>query len=382
MMHGLQLVCVVLGVGRVAAGGNRTSESSRDGKTFSLFSIVQFPNQVCTASSSSSSSTTYGTCYTSSECSTRGGSGDGNCAAGFGVCCVISTSTCSSTISTNTTYIQNPGYPSSYTPTTTGTCTYTVSKVSDDICQLRLDFQTMSGLATSTTAGACSDSFAAAGQTGKNPPSICGTNTGYHMYTEFGATSTDTISLTLTYASTTTAKTFNILARQISCTASWKAPLDCTQFFTGSAGNVKSYNFAGGQLLQSQYYTNCIRTEAGYCAIQWKESSTSSPDPFQMTLSPSTNAAAGTPPTSVCPASFIYIPNLSPDGITSLPVPASAMEFTSTMCGGAFGIEATAIPLALVSRTMPFVLGVYTDTTTTLTSPTTGFSMDYTQIAC
>merc|ERR1719430_818017 len=100
MMHGLQLVCVVLGVGRVAAGGNRTSESSRDGKTFSLFSIVQFPNQVCTASSSSSSSTTYGTCYTSSECSTRGGSGDGNCAAGFGVCCVISTSTCSSTIST------------------------------------------------------------------------------------------------------------------------------------------------------------------------------------------------------------------------------------------------------------------------------------------
>ena len=28
--------------------------------------------------------------------------------------------------------------------------------------------------------GACSDSFAAAGQTGSNPPSICGTNTGYH----------------------------------------------------------------------------------------------------------------------------------------------------------------------------------------------------------
>ena len=53
-------------------------------EAFSLFSIVQFPNQQCTASSST---TTYGTCYTSSECTTKGGSADGNCAAGFGVCC-------------------------------------------------------------------------------------------------------------------------------------------------------------------------------------------------------------------------------------------------------------------------------------------------------
>ena len=55
-------------------------------EAFSLFSIVQFPNQQCTASSSSS---TYGTCYTSSECTSKGGSSDGNCAAGFGVCCKL-----------------------------------------------------------------------------------------------------------------------------------------------------------------------------------------------------------------------------------------------------------------------------------------------------
>ena len=30
-----------------------------------------------------------GTCETSSECSTDGGSADGTCAAGFGVCCVF-----------------------------------------------------------------------------------------------------------------------------------------------------------------------------------------------------------------------------------------------------------------------------------------------------
>jgi hypothetical protein len=42
------------------------------------------------------------------------------------------------------------------------------------------------------------------------------------VYTEFGASSTDTISLTVTYGSTTTAKLWNILLRQISCTVSWK----------------------------------------------------------------------------------------------------------------------------------------------------------------
>ena len=38
----------------------------------------------------------------------------------------------------------------------------------------------MTGFYTGTS-GACGvDDFEAAGQTGKNPPTICGTNTGYH----------------------------------------------------------------------------------------------------------------------------------------------------------------------------------------------------------
>jgi hypothetical protein len=273
-----------------------------------------------------------------------------------------------------------PRYPSTYTPSTTGSCAYTVNKVQDDICQLRLDFQTFSGLATSTTVGMCTDYVTVAGQTGKNPPAICGTNTGYHMYAEFGTTSTDTATVTFTWGSTTTAKSYNILLRQISCTSTWKAPVDCTQYFTGISGNVKSYNFAGGQLLNSQYYTNCIRTEKGYCGIQWKESSTTSPDPFQMTKSPISNAASGIP--TACAASFIYIPNLSPDGINPLPVPDSKQEYYSHLCGGALGIDAKAVPMALITRQQPFILGVFTDTTTALTAPTTGFNLDYTQVGC
>ena len=139
--------------------------------------------------------------------------------------------------------------------------------------------------------------------------------------------------MTITYSSTTTAKKFNVLTRQISCTASWKAPEDCVQYFTGASGSVQSYNFQGGQLLTQQQYTNCVRTERGYCGqsrtyhilpltshispltyhlspltshlspltilllsgILWKESSSTSPDPFQMTANPSTVAGAGAP---------------------------------------------------------------------------------------
>ena len=48
-----------------------------------LFSVVQFPNEACNSGSGST-----GTCYTASECSTKSGTVDGTCAAGFGVCCL------------------------------------------------------------------------------------------------------------------------------------------------------------------------------------------------------------------------------------------------------------------------------------------------------
>merc|ERR1711892_614072 len=344
---------------------------NKTGRAFSLFSIVQFPNAGCT------SSTTYGTCYTATECSAAGGSADGNCAAGFGVCCLITTNSCGSTISTNTSYIRNPNYPSSYTPSSTGSCNFAINKSAADICQLRIDFQTMSGF--DETAGVCSDSLVTAGQTGKQPPTVCGTMTGYHMYTEFGTTTTDTVKLTLTYGSTTTAKTWNLLLRQISCDATWKAPTDCVQYFTGSIGTTQSYNFAGAQLLQGMYYTNCIRTEYGYCGIQYKESTGQTPDTFDFFPDSTTNAESSA---GGCPVSFVYIPNLSSDGVSALGIPSSTESFISVSCSQVLGLDGTAVSLALTTRAQPFIVGVYTDTTTTLTAPTTGFSLDYTQVPC
>ena len=72
--------------------------SERDGKVFGVFNVVTFPNSACAASNGYN-----GTCYTSSECTAKGGTASGTCASSFGVCCVFSIS-CGSSSSANNTY--------------------------------------------------------------------------------------------------------------------------------------------------------------------------------------------------------------------------------------------------------------------------------------
>lgn len=49
----------------------------------SLFTVVRFQNQGCIAASGDN-----GTCLTPTQCQQRGGSGNGVCANGFGICCI------------------------------------------------------------------------------------------------------------------------------------------------------------------------------------------------------------------------------------------------------------------------------------------------------
>ena len=151
-----------------------------------MFTIVNFKNEPCQSTDSlSSGSTQYrnGTCYTSSECGSKGGSSKGSCAAGFGVCCVFTYDTDSdTTINYNDSYIQNPGYPSTYGAT--NSLSYTVNKCSDDICWLRLDFETFSSVApTDTTEAsgyACNDMLTFSVSSGQTIPTLCGDLTGQH----------------------------------------------------------------------------------------------------------------------------------------------------------------------------------------------------------
>ena len=113
-----------------------------------------------------------GTCYSATECSDKGGKASGNCASGFGVCCLfVLSSTSKLTVKENNTYIQNPSFPSVYSETSA--LSYTINKcedsklniylvelfnlvrnytlsckihlmilISTDICAVRLDFET------------------------------------------------------------------------------------------------------------------------------------------------------------------------------------------------------------------------------------------------
>ena len=96
------------------------------------------------------------------------------------------------------------------------------------------------------------------------------------------------------------------------------------------------------------------RTEAGYCKIQYKESTGQTPDTFGLKAS-SGNAEASA---GGCPASFLFIPNLSSDGINALTIPASTESFISFHCGGVLGLDGTAVSLALTCKLKCCFIGV------------------------
>merc|ERR550532_1558664 len=121
---------------------NSLQNESRIGKQLGVFTVVQFPNDVCLSATSGRN----GTCYTSSECSSKGGSSSGSCASSFGVCCVFEKSCGDGTVSENCTYF------TSASRTAGSSCTLTICKQGSDVCQLRLDFEsfTLSNPITAT----------------------------------------------------------------------------------------------------------------------------------------------------------------------------------------------------------------------------------------
>merc|ERR1719415_419955 len=131
--------CLSSGLGTLAL---EDSSLSRKEKHFSLFSVVTFKNDECTSESTLTGGARKGTCYSATECSDKAGMKSGNCASGFGVCCVFlnNAAASSATISENRTHLRNAEYPSYATATAASTIAYTLNKMNSDICQIRLDF--------------------------------------------------------------------------------------------------------------------------------------------------------------------------------------------------------------------------------------------------
>ena len=204
----------------------------------------------------------------------------------------------------NCSYITNPGYPSSYTPTSTPmTISYTINKSSSDICRIRLDFDQFVLSAPVTTGvdatpgviggpdvatdtaidGQCQNDIMTitttalstvpvTGATGSigNYPYFCGSNTGYHSYIDLSCDSTDSAALNFQIGDGNNNQ-WKIKVTQLSCNSDDVASTEgCFQYYTGLTGVVESYNFAGNNNhLAATNYKACIRPEAGYCCISW-----------------------------------------------------------------------------------------------------------------
>jgi len=271
----------------VAAATAAETEETKNGKSFSVLNVIRFPNTDCMGTGSLN-----GTCYTASECTSLGGAASGACASSFGVCCVFSLS-CGGSTTANTSYAMVSSFS---TTTSTDPCAYKYCKNNDDVCKLRIDFESLviagpddlSGAdATSQTTyapsgnnlGDCNTDTLSVGVPGySSPPVICGYNTGQHMWVPASA-SCVTINIDVDTASTSTTRSWNIKVTQYEC-GNLRAPEEnCLQYHTATTGTIASFNWdtsstsnAKTELqkqihLSDQHYDICIRRSRGYCSV-------------------------------------------------------------------------------------------------------------------
>merc|ERR1712050_324112 len=224
---------------------NRTDvEEGAKAKALSIFNVVTFPNSACGATSGYN-----GTCYTAAECSSLGGTASGTCASSFGVCCVFSIA-CGGSSSANNSYAVISSYSTS---TDSDPCTYTFCPVNTDVCKLRIDFDTMvltspatvtsAVAAVSLTVGDCIyDSLTVSNPGGAVPPTICGYNTGQHMYVP-ASPQCNQINIDIDTLTTTTTRKWQIKVTQYECGNMMAPEQDCLQYHTASTGTIATFNW-------------------------------------------------------------------------------------------------------------------------------------------
>lgn len=259
----------------------------REGR-FSIFQIIKFENGNCEGSTRS------GTCFTEQECESNGGTKDGTCADGFGVCC-IKTISDGETSSLNMTVISSTGRKKRQASTVVaGAQKFTICPSSEDICRIRFDFTTLVLAAPVTDPGTLADgdagnlaiqgpsigdcvedqfSITSSGSAGT--PIICGTNSGQHMIVDSDGIGCSDVNIAI--GSANVARSWDITVLQFRCGDELGGPSGCLQWFTEPTGSIRSFNFpvqANGAAvaanvvhLSNQDYNACLRRPAGTATV-------------------------------------------------------------------------------------------------------------------
>ncbi|XP_024941438.1 uncharacterized protein LOC107268341 [Cephus cinctus] len=363
------------------------SNTGRDRRFLSLFTLVQFGNDLCGGLSGEN-----GTCFSSAECSQRGGVSSGVCANGYGVCCIVTVS-CGQTISNNNTYFVNPNYPSTFDATES--CQLTILKSHPQVCQFRLDFLQFKLRGPETINHVCtSDQFIASGS---NPvPTICGNNNGNHMYIDAGIGQTNPVTLTFVTSGSSFARSWKVRISQIPCNSPAKADEGCLQFYTGVSGQIKSFNYdaINGLQLSNQDYSICIRMERNFCGVQYMSCQESlsttdvlAPGVSQMIPKNGFSLTGNTQATQIasmtgaaCQTDWLMIPcvlNLNRLGNIGI-------ACVDRICGGTFAAESQSLnSSSVISTVKPFRLVFHTDSTEAPNDVSNrGFCLNYVQQPC
>jgi len=370
-MKYLIVLAILLFANHVSAN---TADRVPEGKFLSMFNIVRFPNDHCDAGGSRN-----GTCYTKEECSNKGGTEDGSCASGYGVCCTF-VANCGAVLSENNTYFESEGEEDSH-------CSIQVCKGKDNIVQLRLDFitfvingpittvtttdvLTIAGVSVATGAGGVdsslasrclTDTFSVSNPGGPSPPQICGTATDEHMYVDMGADCVDLTFQLGTGTRTVADPQWTIRVTQYDSGYTNLAPFGCTQYFwkqdsdSDGKGTIQSYNWQGGSgyHLADQKQVICIRREDDMKKICYGVSSV---DDFSI----SGNAMAKTTPITWCGAYAMAGTGKYADAviIPSLSTTAGVTSANENLCGQSF---AAAITTSICTKSVPFVVTFSSD---------------------
>merc|ERR1712203_1067090 len=110
---------------------------------------------------------------------------------------------------------------------------------------------------------------------GNVPPTICGYNTGQHMFVP-ASSQCNQINIDIDTGSTTTTRLWQIKVTQYECGNLMAPEQDCLQYLTASSGTFASFNWdtssstvteASQFHLSSQSYDICIRRARSYCSI-------------------------------------------------------------------------------------------------------------------
>jgi len=389
---------------------------SKKERMFSFLQVMKFPNDVCAGSNSKN-----GTCYSSDECSSKGGTNSGTCANGFGVCCVFSLS-CGQSTSENNTYL----ILGATTTPSPSVCTYNLCENNANICRIRLDFTTFvingpitgNARAIATAGGVITeggsigdcavDTFTLSAPGNRASPIICGTNTGQHMYID--TSSGGCARATFDFGAAAVSRSYEIKVTQYSCGDENGGSSECLQYHTADSGTIKSFNFNFGTAndvglttthLSNQLYSICFRRNIGKCAICFSPTVTivGTQSSFGLSVSSAAAIAKGEVD-ATCGSDYLVVPN----AVSPTPTVISALNAINNVpgvgriCGRFFGAAQGTTPATVCTGQRPFRVVFNTDSNEVqniagammadaneesgLPAGIVGFSLDYFQVPC